>query len=452
MDIKVRRDLMTRISETNYENFHHFPEATYTSWLTNDVNTINDYGFSMFFFVTNQIANIVLSIFSLLTFHYSLLITVAVLTGIMLLAPKLFTRRLNQRSVAQTKMNEELTKQVTDVLEGFNSLFTLGLPKTIQTKTLASSQKLADARIDYAKTAGSMSATVNIVSLLSQIAVLVHAALLFMAHLIPAGAVSNASYFASTIFTSLTGATANIAEMSAVQPIFDKYEQLPINTDDQKCQSVTPLENQIAIQNLNFAYDQQQPVLQNFSWRIQKNKKYALVGDSGSGKSTILNLLVGQLTHYSGQIRYDGQDYQRLDLQSLRRQISFLEQSPHVFNASLRENILLGREITESQLRAIIERAGLNQLIAKLPQGLDSILTHNGQDLSGGQKQRISLVRGLVNGAEIMLLDEATTSLDQRASDDIEQNLLDDPQLTLVIVTHHLHEKIAAQLHQVLQI
>ncbi len=444
LDAGHGKDITERMAHTSYDSYHQETNATYSSWLTNDITSINELGYDVLATVIQQFFNLVFSILVLFKYHFSLLFTVAFFMIWMLLVPRLFTKKLNERSVKVTKKNEKLMQAITDVLEGFDTLFMLNKRQKIVTKTEMASQNLMESKVSYAQTMGNMSATINLVSLLSQLAILAHAGLLFAAKLVPIGAVSTASYFASNVFSSLTGLTLNLAEMKTVQPIFDKFKELAVT--NKEADQLQPFTTSLTVEKLAFAYPDRSELFKNKSFQLKKGKKYALVGPSGVGKSTLLNILAGKIDHYAGSIQLDGRDYHTISADTLHEEIFLIDQAPYIFNESLLENITLGQPISEERLTQIIQQAGLNDWLTSLPAGIHTVLRHQGTDISGGQKQRIVYARGLVAGRKFILMDEGTASLDQDSAQFLENALACDPDLTLLMATHHLPPEIKAKM------
>ncbi len=238
--------------------------------------------------------------------------------------------------------------------------------------------------------------------------------------------------------------------MKATAPIFDKFTKITAEDDDQTDQ-IGSFSQQLVMKDIHFSY-KDHIILKGASLRIEKRHKYALVGPSGAGKSTVLNLLNTKLVDYQGSILIDDQDYKNLNAAAIREQIYYLDQDPYIFNDTIENNIKVGQQTTAADLQKAIKRAGLTSFIKKMPDGLQTILSHNGSDLSGGQKQRLVLARGLVSGRSIFLVDEGTSALDQASAIKIEDTLIQDPNLTLLMVTHHLRDQTASQLDQVFQL
>ncbi|MBS5137949.1 MAG: ATP-binding cassette domain-containing protein [Clostridium sp.] len=170
-------------------------------------------------------------------------------------------------------------------------------------------------------------------------------------------------------------------------------------------------------------------------------KKYALIGPSGCGKSTLLKILLGWLPDYTGTILLDDKDAKNYTTEQLQQQMSYIEQDVFLFNTTIRENITLGENFTESQLQKALHDSALTGDLVSMPDGLDTIVGEEGRNLSGGQKQRVAIARALIHNRSILLVDEGTSALDQKNADIVEQSLLSNPDLTLILISHHLTEE-----------
>lgn len=159
--------------------------------------------------------------------------------------------------------------------------------------------------------------------------------------------------------------------------------------------------------------DKEEYVIKDLCLKVKKGECMAFVGASGSGKSTVMNMIIGFLKPTEGELLIDGKNICELDLPDYRRNLSVVPQNSVLFEGSIRENITYGlKKYTEEQLNDAVERANVNEFIAEMPNGLDSNVGEHGGKLSGGQKQRIAIARALIRDPRILILDEATSALD----------------------------------------
>ena len=190
--------------------------------------------------------------------------------------------------------------------------------------------------------------------------------------------------------------------------------------------------------NVSFSYENSQTVLKDVSFTINKYEAVALVGHSGAGKSTIVNLLLKFYEPTSGSIHLKDQDYAKLDHQTIRQNISLVFQDNELFSSTIRENVAYGSgNVTEKKIVEALKLANAYEFVMKLPRGLDSEVGERGVRLSGGQKQRIQIARAMVKNAQILILDEATSSLDAKSEKEVQDALNKLMQKKLVIIIAH---------------
>ncbi len=226
----------------------------------------------------------------------------------------------------------------------------------------------------------------------------------------------------------------------ALGRVFELFDLVPHIKNKTHAINMTGLKNSIKFENVWFEYESGLPVLKNFSLNINIGETIALVGNSGGGKSTIVNLIPRFYDIKSGNIKFDGIDIKDLDIESLRNNISFVFQDNFLFSGTIRENILMGKpNATEDEINQVIKMAHLDEFLTTLENGIDTYVGERGASLSGGQRQRVAIARAMIKNAPIVILDEATSALDneseaivQKALDNLMQNK------TVFVIAHRL--------------
>ena len=227
---------------------------------------------------------------------------------------------------------------------------------------------------------------------------------------------------------------------TAMSRVFELFDLTPQIVDKENARDLKGIESSIEFKNVYFEYVEGTPVLKNISLKINKNETIALVGNSGGGKSTFVNLIPRFYDITSGEISIDDVDIREFKIDSLRNSISFVFQDNFLFSGSLRENILMGKfDATEEEIEKAIELAHLDEFVKTLPNGIDTVVGERGTSLSGGQRQRIAIARAMIKDAPVVILDEATSALDNE-SEAIVQKALDNliQNKTVFVIAHRL--------------
>ena len=197
---------------------------------------------------------------------------------------------------------------------------------------------------------------------------------------------------------------------------------------------------QIEFKDVCFSYRNGIPVLENLSFKIMPRQTVALVGESGCGKTTITSLIAHLYYKNSGDISFDGTSIDNLDKEFIKENVAVINQFPYIFNISIRDNFKMIRsDITDEEICSLCDELLLTDLVKSLPKGLDSIIGEGGCQLSGGQRQKLCIARALARKTKVLILDEATSSLDNASQTEIMQVIEKlKSRLTIIIIAHRL--------------
>lgn len=274
------------------------------------------------------------------------------------------------------------------------------------------------------------------------------------ASLVEQGEMTIGDLTAFIIYTTFIGASVGgmgdiyakiqktIGSSERIREILEEESEIDIDLNKIKNENRIKLRGEISISHLNFSYPSRKDitVLQDINLKINRGEKLALVGPSGAGKSTIIQLILGFYKDYEGSILFDNNDIKSFPINNLRKEIAVVPQEIILFGGTIRENIAYGKpEATLEEIKLAAEKANALEFINTFPEGFDTVVGERGIKLSGGQKQRIAIARAILKDPVILILDEATSSLDAE-SESLVQSALNRlmENRTSIIIAHRL--------------
>ncbi|MBD5134043.1 MAG: ABC transporter ATP-binding protein [Clostridiales bacterium] len=438
------------LSEKSISAFSRENTGRYISVLTNDVGSVETNYLKYSF---NLIYNALLFFGTLgMMFWYSPALTAAtiVLSLFPLAASLLMGKELSVREKAVSDKNEGFVSQLKDLLAGFSVI------KSFKAETEA--QRMFDAanqdvekhkRRRYWWECLLMTVSQDMASLLVQFGIFFLGAFLAIRGDVTPGTVVIFVNLCNFVIQPINIVPQYWANRKAAQALIEKLAQVTEENAGRTGEAIPPvLEEAITLNHVTFGYEPDKPVLQDLSLRLEPGKKYAIVGGSGSGKSTLLNLLMGAYDSYGGSITIDGRELREVDPDSLYDLMSLIGQNVFLFDDTIRRNITMFRDFPNEQVEKAVKRSGLSELLAQ--RGEDYRCGENGVALSGGERQRVSIARCLLRGAPVLLLDEATASLDNQTAFSVTDAILHLDGLTRVVVTHRLDAALMEQYDEII--
>lgn len=448
MNNHYRADLAASLLAMDHTAFHSRDTGEYLSWYTNDVNQISTLAWDSVFSLVELAFQVVFSAVALAMMHWSLLAASLAVTLVTLTAPKFLGRGVEPVSQACTAQQAQATGKFKDLLSGLDVLVAFGRKKRFVEENNAASRQMEQPRHNLTCKQDFASREIGMVSVFCQLSLLLLIGLLSLNGQLIEAALTGGTNLAGGVTGGLSAIGQYLVAIRASKPYFEKVTVRSSENGIAPSCGAQPVTEGIVLEDISFAYGDK-PILRNASFRFTRGGKYALTGSSGCGKSTVLKLLLGWLPDYQGTITLDGKDTRTISQDALLGAMSYIEQDVFLFNTTIRDNITLGETFSREQLEKAIRGSALDTDLKSMPQGLDTPVGEDGSALSGGQKQRVAIARALLHDRSILLVDEGTSALDAHNADIVEKSLLANPDLTLILVSHHLSEERKAQFTQV---
>ena len=441
----VRRDIIEPLTEISYSDFEKNSKEDYNSWLNNDTKLLYDNGFHQIYFVYTGIVAMLFSGIAIIFFHWVLLLTTLLVGALLFYFPKMFKQSVERDTEQVSELANDALATSTDYLRGYEVLYhnkQLGL---MQERTMGKFNQLATANVKLIFTRAWMQYSLLGTSMLGQFLILAVAGFLIMNGQIGIGVVMSVGNLSGTVTNYSKSVANSLILLNATGKLLEKYGKI---TDESKVtdgEEVTAFESKLELKNLAVAFPDGQKI-EYPEIVIEKGKKYAIIGDSGSGKSTLINLLVGNKQDYEGEILLDGKDYKGINRKSLPHFMSVIMQFPYLFKETVEENLTLGRKISPDIFDKSIRIACADDFVFNK---LDTVYDKN---LSGGQQERLSVTRELMGTKPILVMDESTASVDKKTALAVEKNILENPDLTVIMITHHLYDETQNYLDEVIHL
>lgn len=446
---RVFRGIMRRQPQAFYEK----DSAAYLSAVVNDVK-ISEENMLVPLLDASSMVALFLATLGILV-YLSPLVTGILLVFLLLLflLPALLGKALERRQTVYSEKLARFTAVANELFGGYAVIRNFAAGPYAARRFQRVNENAADAKFRADALVAVNEMTAAMISLASNIVVVMVAAWLVMRGAITVGTLLALIQLSATFSTPVLLILQNLPKIQGARPVLKKLADFAENEEawEENGACGATFDEKLTVNDLQFCYTPEQKILKGVDLTLCKGGKIALVGTSGSGKSTLIQLLCGYSAEYTGSIAYDGREVRELGRNDFSRLIALMPQNVTLFDMSLRENITLGAQIAEDFLQEILVRSGVEEFLPALEDGLETHVGENGSRLSGGQRQRVALARALVRRAPILILDEGTSAVDQRTALAIERDLLEDPALTLLVITHHLSDELAAHYDAVLE-
>ena len=378
---------------------------------------------------------------AMLALNWRLALVVIVIVPVMAVLTGYFQNRILRWNRKVRKLNSRITGSFNEGITGAKTTKTLGTEEQTVAAFRDLTRQMHDAGIGAARLNAVYIPLVLFASTMAVAIVLLRGGYMVSDHLLELATLSTFTTYAVGIFEPIQMTAANIAEFislqASIERVMDLMDKTPQIQDapeviekygdafHPKRENWEPIRGEIEFRDVTFRYpDGGGNVLEHFSLHIPQGSTVAIVGETGAGKSTLVNLACRFFEPTEGQILIDGVDYRQRSQLWLHSSIGYVLQDPHLFSGTVRENIRYGKlDATDEEVRAAARLANADTFIRHLPQGYDTVITGDGGSLSQGERQLLAIARAAVSDPPVLILDEATSSIDTRTEKLIEQGM-----------------------------
>ena len=431
-----------KLTEKGISSFRDESTATYLSALTNDSTSIETDYLGQQMALISKVFTFAGALVMMLWYSPLLTAIAAGVTILPLIASLLTGSRIEAAERRVSDRNRSFTAALSDCLAGFSVIKSFKAEKEIFKLFAENNRALEGEKFSKRRIKTIVGMIGSVTGIIAQLGVfLIGSYFALSGYGLTPGVVIIFVNLMNFMISPIAELPGLLASRKAARGLIDKLATaLESNPVSEGTSELTHLARGIRLENVSFGYDDSKEVLHGISAFFDAGKAYAVVGASGSGKSTMLNLLTAAAGNYRGNILIDDTELGSIASESLYELISVIQQNVFIFNASIRDNVTMFRSFPEQEIEDAISHAHLNALIAERGDGY--LCGENGKGLSGGEKQRISIARSLLKKSSVLLADEATASLDAQTAHQVASDILDLDGITRIVVTHGLEESL----------
>ncbi|WP_454055307.1 ABC transporter ATP-binding protein [Clostridium sp. Marseille-Q7071] len=439
----LRNKAFFGILRRNYKDFNSKNTADYISVLTNDMKLIEENYIVPLLLIFQYGVMFVVTVILLL--YLSPLVTLGIFISMLLIfiVPSFFGKALEEKQLELSNRLSFFTSKLKDIFSGYDVIRSYNLKESIGKEFEEENNNLANTKFAADKIFvinESLSQTLGMGT--QFVAIFLSSYLVIKGHL-TMGMLIAIVQLSGTFVHPVIMIMSNLPKLNSVKPIIKRIDEFSTYKDNDFIGKDKPyFNNNLEVSNLSFSYGNGRSIINDISLKIDKNKKYAIVGGSGCGKSTLIKLMLGYYSDFSGNIKFDGNSIKNLNIEQLNKMISIIHQNVYMFDKNIKDNICLYKEFSEEQINNVLKLSGANKFIEETSNGLNYLVGENGSNLSGGQRQRIAIARALIQQTPILVLDEGTSAIDMQTAYDIESKLLNIKDLTLITITHKMSEEL----------
>ncbi|WP_410768007.1 ABC transporter ATP-binding protein [Fontibacillus sp. BL9] len=444
---QVIRDLRNRISS----HISHLPISSHSqihtgdfvSRTTNDINQLQLFLQTTFFQIAYQPLVFLITISYLLYLNAKLILVTLLIVPIAVFVANIISKPIKKNRTEESEVEAQVLSIVQDSISGVTIEKAFNLQQILVNKFSEAVKKSTRLQLKREKRQALLTPFEIIIRIIPLLVCSVYGGYLAVHHELSPGELFAFLFLINYLVEPLAIIPESLGQLRISEASLNRLEQfleLPMERQGGQTLNINYRDALLSFIDVSFQYTEDAPVLKCISFNVKQNQKIAIVGSSGSGKSTIFHLLCGHYQPTEGSIEYMGEDLNKLDLEQVRTMISIVSQDTFLFPGTIAENISYGcPEASFEEIVKAAQTACIHEFIMDQPQGYQTMIGERAFRLSGGQKQRISIARAILKNAPVLLFDEATSALDSETEFRLQQHLHDFMKdRTVLIIAHRL--------------
>lgn len=440
---EIRKSVFERIEKFSLTNIKKYETGELISRLTSDVQKLSEVFSWGVIDACHSIIVLLISISIMLYLSYTLTLMLFLILPAIYIVTVIFQKNILKFQRKVRDYNSKIIRSYTESLSYIKTIKALGIEDKKKKEFKAYNEKYRKYNLLSILISATFVPTVMFVASIGVGFAFNFSSISVMRNVMTYGAFLSFLTYSFQIFEPFKMLAQIFTDLKSAQASAERVFQILYEEDEilEEEESDLDFEGNIKFENVSFHYfDDDKLILKDFNFEIKNGESVAFIGSTGSGKSTIVNLICKFYNPTSGGIYLDGINYRNIDKTCLYNNLGYVLQQPQLFSISIKENIKFGNEnATDEEILKVCNLLGIDEFISKLPNGIDTVIGETGYNISGGQKQLISFARALIKNPKLLVLDEATSSIDTETEKIIQNKMKDILKgKTSIIVAHRL--------------